>query len=177
LVDQLDPHAPDAPPGHVVGDPAADRPEGCRRGSLALVDEAVEPGVADQRGHRAGRDAGGVEHQAALKCLANRYDCPQGRTAVTLTMGALTSNHGSTSRGHRTTGPGGSMRALSAEVTRLLQNSQGCYPVSFAHPERLWLMLVVPVLAAWVVRARRRRVQDWAALGQGGRPGGDGGWG
>src|SRR4051794_33266024 len=28
-----------------------------------------------------------------------------------------------------------------------------------------------------MVRAGGRRVRDWAALGQGGRPGGDGGWG
>jgi Ca-activated chloride channel family protein len=49
--------------------------------------------------------------------------------------------------------------------------------LSFAHPEWLWLLMAVPVLAAWIVRARRRRIRDWAALGQGGRPGGDGGWG
>jgi Ca-activated chloride channel family protein len=49
--------------------------------------------------------------------------------------------------------------------------------MSFAHPGWLWLLVIVPVLAAGIVRAQRRRVQDWAALGQGGRPSGDGGWG
>jgi Ca-activated chloride channel family protein len=46
------------------------------------------------------------------------------------------------------------------------------------HPEWLWLLAVVPLVAwrAAVGRARRRR--DWAALGQSGRPPGDGsvGW-
>jgi Ca-activated chloride channel family protein len=49
--------------------------------------------------------------------------------------------------------------------------------VSFAHPEWLWLLVIVPMLAAWAVRAQGRRVRDWAALGQGGQPGGDSGWG
>src|SRR4051794_7411371 len=33
---------------------------------------------------------------------------------------------------------------------------------------------MVPMLAAWVAWGRRRRRRDWAALGQRGRPAGDG---
>ena len=49
--------------------------------------------------------------------------------------------------------------------------------MDFAHPERLWLLLLLLPLAAWVARGRRRRARDWATLGQGGRPPGDGTWG
>jgi len=49
--------------------------------------------------------------------------------------------------------------------------------MNFAHPERLWFLLLVPPLAGWLVWGRRRRARDWAALGQGGRPPGDGSWG
>jgi Ca-activated chloride channel family protein len=44
----------------------------------------------------------------------------------------------------------------------------------FAHPERLWLLLGLLPMAAWVVRGGRRRLGDWEALGQSGRPPGDG---
>jgi Ca-activated chloride channel family protein len=46
----------------------------------------------------------------------------------------------------------------------------------FAHPVRLWMLVLLIPLAAWVARGGRRRVRDWKALGQGGRPAGDGGW-
>jgi Ca-activated chloride channel family protein len=47
--------------------------------------------------------------------------------------------------------------------------------VTFAHPERLWLFAILPMLAAWMTWGRRRRLRDWAALGQPGQPVGDGG--
>jgi Ca-activated chloride channel homolog len=46
----------------------------------------------------------------------------------------------------------------------------------FARPEGLWLLLLLIPIALWVVRGRRRRARAWAALGQSGRPKGDGGW-
>ena len=50
--------------------------------------------------------------------------------------------------------------------------------MSFANPEYLWLLVVLAPLAGWMARGRRRRVRDWEALGQSGRPRGDGslGW-
>lgn len=36
----------------------------------------------------------------------------------------------------------------------------------FARPELLWLLLIVPGLALWVARGRRRRDSAWRALGQ-----------
>ena len=44
----------------------------------------------------------------------------------------------------------------------------------FAHPESLWLLAIVPLLTAWVARGWRRRVRDWSALAQAGRPRGEG---
>ncbi|HEX8199661.1 MAG TPA: VWA domain-containing protein, partial [Isosphaeraceae bacterium] len=49
--------------------------------------------------------------------------------------------------------------------------------MSCAHPEWFWLLVVLPVLAAWMAQAQGRRLRDWTALGQGGRPDRDGGWG
>jgi Ca-activated chloride channel homolog len=49
--------------------------------------------------------------------------------------------------------------------------------LSFAHPGYLWLLVALVPLSAWVARGRRRRARDWAALGQEGRPRGDGGLG
>ena len=48
----------------------------------------------------------------------------------------------------------------------------------FAHPDRLWLLALLPPLAAWVARGARRRSSDWDSLGQPGRPPGRGsrGW-
>ena len=46
----------------------------------------------------------------------------------------------------------------------------------FAHPGRLWLLLLLVPWAAWVARGAGRRDRDWAALGQSGRPPGDGSW-
>src|SRR5512135_245529 len=46
--------------------------------------------------------------------------------------------------------------------------------MDFAHPERLWLLSLVPVLVIWVRRGRRRRLWGWVALGQRGGPAGDG---
>src|SRR5947209_1482933 len=46
--------------------------------------------------------------------------------------------------------------------------------VYFARPEWLWLMALVPPLGVWVAWGGRRRLRDWSALGQGGRPWGDG---
>ena len=46
-----------------------------------------------------------------------------------------------------------------------------------ANPEWLWLLLVVPLLVVWAAVGRSRRRRDWAALGQVGRPAGDGAWG
>lgn len=50
--------------------------------------------------------------------------------------------------------------------------------MTFAHPARLWLLLIVVPLALWVIRGRRRRLRGWKALGQGGKTGNDGamGW-
>ena len=46
-----------------------------------------------------------------------------------------------------------------------------------AHPERLWLLAPLGVLAAWLARGARRRRLDWSSLGQSGRPMIDGRWG
>ncbi len=46
--------------------------------------------------------------------------------------------------------------------------------MDFAHPERLWLLSLVPIVAVWVAWGRRRRLRDWSVLGQGGKPAGDG---
>ena len=50
--------------------------------------------------------------------------------------------------------------------------------MSFANPDNLWLLIVLAPLAGWMARGRRRRLRDWDALGQSGRPRGDGplGW-
>lgn len=50
--------------------------------------------------------------------------------------------------------------------------------MSFTYPENLWLLVVLAPLAGWMARGRRRRLRDWKALGQSGRPRGDGstGW-
>src|SRR5205814_6856847 len=57
------------------------------------------------------------------------------------------------------------------------RGTSSCGPMlTFAHPERLWLLLLLPPLTLWVARARRRAARDWKALGQGGRPRGDGAW-
>jgi Ca-activated chloride channel family protein len=50
--------------------------------------------------------------------------------------------------------------------------------VDLAHREFLWLLLVVPLLLVRIARGRRRRFEQWAVLGQGGRLPGDGatGW-
>ncbi|WZO98081.1 VWA domain-containing protein [Isosphaeraceae bacterium EP7] len=45
-----------------------------------------------------------------------------------------------------------------------------------AHPERLWLLAIVPILGLWVRRGRGLRRRDWAALERPGRPPGDGAW-
>ena len=48
----------------------------------------------------------------------------------------------------------------------------------FTHPDRLWLLAVLMPMAAWVARGSRRRAREWEALGQSGRPPGNGarGW-
>ena len=46
----------------------------------------------------------------------------------------------------------------------------------FAHPGRLWLLVAAVPMAAWVAWGARRRVREWSALGQSGRPPGDGSW-
>src|SRR5690349_6181524 len=48
--------------------------------------------------------------------------------------------------------------------------------MDFAHPQWLWLLVIVPLLASWLLGARGRRRHDWAALGKPGRPRGDGSW-
>ncbi len=37
--------------------------------------------------------------------------------------------------------------------------------MSFAHPERLWLLVLVPLLGVWIGRGRRRRAEAWSLLG------------
>ena len=49
-------------------------------------------------------------------------------------------------------------------------------PDPFAHPDRLWLLAALLPMAAWVARGSRLRLRDWKALGQSGRPSGDGSW-
>jgi Ca-activated chloride channel family protein len=46
-----------------------------------------------------------------------------------------------------------------------------------AHPEWLWLLTLLPLALLRVVVGRARRRRDWVALGQGGRPPGDGSFG
>ena len=46
--------------------------------------------------------------------------------------------------------------------------------MSFVHPERLWLLTVVPALILWAIRARVRRRRAWEALAQRGRAARDG---
>jgi len=48
----------------------------------------------------------------------------------------------------------------------------------FARPDRLWLLVALIPLLAWMIRGGRRRARDWSALGQAGLPSGDGspGW-
>jgi Ca-activated chloride channel family protein len=41
--------------------------------------------------------------------------------------------------------------------------------MSFAHPEFLWLLTLVPVLLLWAIRGRLRRVRAWEVLGQRGQ--------
>jgi Ca-activated chloride channel family protein len=41
--------------------------------------------------------------------------------------------------------------------------------VNFAHPQRLWLLLALPVLALWAIRGGLRRRRSWEALAQRGR--------
>jgi len=45
---------------------------------------------------------------------------------------------------------------------------------AFAHPGRLWLLLALVPWLALVAIGSRRRARDWRALGQSGRPAGDG---
>jgi Ca-activated chloride channel homolog len=45
-----------------------------------------------------------------------------------------------------------------------------------AHPEWLWFFAAVPLLTMRAAIGRARRVRDWSALGQGGRPARDGSW-
>src|SRR5437868_152452 len=47
----------------------------------------------------------------------------------------------------------------------------------FAKPEWLWCLMALPALLVWAIRARQRRARDWVALGQSGKPRGDGAWG
>jgi Ca-activated chloride channel family protein len=47
----------------------------------------------------------------------------------------------------------------------------------FAHSERLWFLLGLVPMTAWVVRGARLRTRDWRALGESGRAPGDGAWG
>ncbi len=46
--------------------------------------------------------------------------------------------------------------------------------MDLSHPEWLWLLLPWLLTLAWSIRGRRRRETHWKALGQGGRPPGDG---
>jgi Ca-activated chloride channel family protein len=47
----------------------------------------------------------------------------------------------------------------------------------FAHHDRLWLLLGLLPMTAWVVRGSRLRSREWRALGESGRAPGDGSWG
>ena len=49
--------------------------------------------------------------------------------------------------------------------------------MDFGRPVWLWLLLLTPLMAALAWLARRRRAAGWGALGQSGRPSGDGGIG
>ncbi|WP_435015662.1 vWA domain-containing protein [Tundrisphaera sp. TA3] len=46
----------------------------------------------------------------------------------------------------------------------------------FAHPGRLWLLLLLVPGSLWVVRGGRMRLRAWKALAQDGRPSRDGAW-
>jgi Ca-activated chloride channel family protein len=46
--------------------------------------------------------------------------------------------------------------------------------LSFAHPELLWLFMIMPGLIVWAIRGRYQRTRDWRALAQRGRPPRDG---
>ena len=46
----------------------------------------------------------------------------------------------------------------------------------FAHPERLWWLLGLLPMAAWLARGSRKRCRDWEAMGQSGLPLRDGSW-
>jgi Ca-activated chloride channel family protein len=46
--------------------------------------------------------------------------------------------------------------------------------VSFAHPEQLWLLLMLPILSIHALRSRLKTAQAWAALAQRGRAPRDG---
>src|SRR5215831_562008 len=48
--------------------------------------------------------------------------------------------------------------------------------ISFARPDWLWLLLLVPPLGIWAARGDRRRAWAWKALEQSGRMPGDGSW-
>ena len=46
--------------------------------------------------------------------------------------------------------------------------------VTFAHPELLWLLMILPGSALWAIRGWRGRIRGWQALAQRGRPPQDG---
>jgi Ca-activated chloride channel homolog len=46
--------------------------------------------------------------------------------------------------------------------------------VTFAHPELLWLLMILPGSALWAMRGWRGRIRGWQALAQRGRPPKDG---
>jgi len=50
--------------------------------------------------------------------------------------------------------------------------------LSFAHPEQLWLLLILPIQIVWAVRGRFLRRRSWSGLAQRGRAPSDGilGW-
>ncbi|MGO9463168.1 MAG: VWA domain-containing protein [Isosphaeraceae bacterium] len=55
-------------------------------------------------------------------------------------------------------------------VWRFLQEG----PLSFAHPEQLWLLLILPILTVWAVRGRFLSRRAWSGLAQRGRAPRDG---
>lgn len=48
--------------------------------------------------------------------------------------------------------------------------------MDFTHPERLWLLMLIPGLILWVARHRHVRAADWSALGRDTIPRGDRAW-
>ena len=46
--------------------------------------------------------------------------------------------------------------------------------MTFARPELLWLLMILPGLVLWAIRGRRRRARGWRALAQRGRAPRDG---